>query len=111
MVWMHQQALALLRQVLPRHHIHRQMAYDLQTPEEFDALEQRKCRRRVRPVIPRELFISKDRPCLPQMPEDMRIMLERCGAFEGLQRLTIIATRDVGMTDGVIGIEIAGIAG
>src|SRR6266850_8474616 len=64
-LWVYQQTLGLLRQVPPGDYIHRQLAQHLQTPEKFDALEQRQRRRRVRPVIPCELFVPEDGSCLP----------------------------------------------
>src|SRR5262249_20807293 len=63
----------LRRQFLPHRGVDRSMADDLQTPHEFDALEQRQGRRRRGPVVTREPFVAQNGVHFSKVPEDMWI--------------------------------------
>src|SRR5438094_3172112 len=70
-------SLAFLREVSPGGRIRRRAAQHLETPEELDALVQRQWRCRGRPVVPGHAIVAEKRLGLRQVPEEMRVTLER----------------------------------
>jgi hypothetical protein len=55
--------------------------------------------------------VPQDGLRLAEVPEDMAVALQRGGAFEGLQGISVVAACHVGVPHGMVGEEIRGISG
>ncbi len=101
-----QQPFTLGGKLFPDRVVGRNVLQDLEPPEQLHPLMHRQGRRRGAPVVARKPLVSQDAAGLGEMPQNVRVALERGRALERLEGLWIVPPRLIRVGHRVIRVEI-----